>query len=351
MKRNWTKGLLGLIGALALALPLTMGQTTHAADTDTTTPDPNVQTVILTKYGFSSAPAVTDHQTDQTPTDAHNGWAKDGTPLAGVKFAVYDVTSQYWADPTNYKGTAVTPEMTPVKNGTGTTNADGQITFTDLPTTSGDHNAVYLFHEVQARTGYDDQSSKDFWISLPAAAAGDNNVYVYPKNTQKTTYWHKFTKKDSHTGLALNGAQFNITNADGKYLAVSDEDGTLQTELTGWTNTEEKNFKLNWTTKDQATTFISGDDKASGEHGIFGLNGFTDQNADYTAIEIKAPAGYTEKEDPTPFTADNKTSDILDAPRGLLPHTGGTGILMILAVGAALLALAFVGIKKRQNRA
>lgn len=345
MKRNWTKGFLGLIGALALALPLTMGQTAHADTTPTTTPttDPATQTVILTKYGFTNAPDATDHQTDQTPTDAHNGWAKDGTPLAGVKFAVYDVTSQYWADPTNYKGTTDTSNMTPVAN--GTTNKDGQITFKDLLTTSGDHNAVYLFHEVQARTGYDDQSSKDFWISLPAAAAGDNNVYVYPKNTQKTTYWHKFTKKDSHTGLALNGAQFNITNADGKYLAVSDEDGTLQTELTGWTNTEEKNFKLNWTTEDQATTFISDKD------GIFGLNGFTDQSTKYNAIEIKAPDGYTEKEDPTPFTADNKTSDILDAPRGLLPHTGGTGILMILTVGAALLALAFVGIKKRQNRA
>ena len=339
MKRNWTKGLLGLIGALALALPLTMGQTTHAADTDTTTPDPSAQTVILTKYGFSSAPAVTDHQTDQTPTDAHNGWAKDGTPLAGVKFAVYDVTSQYWADPTNYNGTTDTSNMTPVAN--GTTNTNGQITFKDLLTTSGDHNAVYLFHEVQARTGYDDQSSKDFWISLPATAAGDGNVYVYPKNTQKATYWHKFTKKDSHTEKVLGGAQFHITNTDGKYLAVSDADGTLQTALTGYTDTEANNFKLNWTTKDQATTFISGDD------GIFGLNGFTDQSA----LEIKAPDGYTEKEDPTPFTADNKTSDILDAPRGLLPHTGGTGILMILAVGAALLALAFVGIKKRQNRA
>ncbi|MEL1196467.1 SpaA isopeptide-forming pilin-related protein, partial [Staphylococcus epidermidis] len=83
-----------------------------------------------------------------------------------------------------------------------------------------------------------------------------------------------------------------------------------------------------------ATTFVS---DAQGE---FGLNGFADKTTNYTAVETKAPAGYESAD--KPFTATDTTDaiEIKDTPKHLLPHTGGAGILAIVAVGIALIALA-----------
>ena len=83
--------------------------------------------------------------------------------------------------------------------------------------------AVYLFQETNPRAGYN--TSADFWLTLPATAAADGSVYVYPKNVQKTTYDRTFVTKDAETKEVLEGAGFNISNSDGKFLKLTDKDG------------------------------------------------------------------------------------------------------------------------------
>ena len=51
----------------------------------------------------------------------------------------------------------------------------------------------------------------------------------------------------------------------------------------------------------------------------------------------------------THFKADNSSSDILDAPSGILPHTGGTGTVIFAILGVALIAFGAVAYRKRRN--
>ncbi|WP_262315585.1 pilin N-terminal domain-containing protein [Lacticaseibacillus parakribbianus] len=342
MKKNWATHVWQALGALALALPLAAALTAHQpvqADDSNDASASTTQHVVLTKFGFKDSQTSAEHSTTQTPDQAKADWAGDATPLAGVKFSVYDVTGQYWADPDNF-----TPKLndsdlvtkTPLK-----TDEQGQIAL-DLNVQSGDHTAVYLFHEAAGRTGYADSKTPDFWLSLPAEKAADGNVYVYPKNEKIATHFHKFIKKDGQTNQVLKGAEFSIQDSAGNQLLVTDEDGEAQTELTGYIDAEAQNYKLSWATT--GTTFVT--DSA----GAFGISGLEDATTTFKAVETKAPAGY-EKADATDFAFDDKESDILDQPTGLLPHTGGAGIIGLLAIGAVLIVLTVVGIRKRQARA
>lgn len=353
MKQQWTKRILAGVATLALALPIAFGlgqHTVKAAEASKGTPA--TQNVVLTKFGFDHAVTPDKHDTTQAPAAALNDWAVGATPLADVEFTVYDVTNNYWDavnNDTEYKG-----DMTgaPKVGEAQRTDTDGKITFNNLSTTSNDHNAVYLFKETDPRAGYGEQASQTLWISLPAEADGDNNVYVYPKNEQVKTYYHQFIKMDGHTKNVLADAKFVIKKSDTEYLKLTDTKGDAvldadgQQNVTGFVNVVKNNYRMTWVAKADATHFIS-DSK-----GIFGLDGFTEATKDqpYSAVETEAPKGYELAAD-TPFDADDQVSMIKDMPRGILPHTGGAGILAILAVGSALIAIAFVGIRKRQARA
>ncbi|MCY9677467.1 SpaA isopeptide-forming pilin-related protein, partial [Lacticaseibacillus paracasei] len=200
--------------------------------------------------------------------------------------------------------------------------------------------AVYLFHETNPRAGYN--TSADFWLTLPAKAAADGNVYVYPKNVQKTTYERTFVKKDAETKEVLEGAGFKIRNSDGKFLKLTDKDGQNVSIGEGFIDVLANNYRLTWVAESDATVFTS--DKS----GKFGLNGFADNTTTYTAVETKVPDGY-EAAANTDFKADNSSSDILDAPSGILPHTGGTGTVIFAILGVALIAFGAVAYRKRRN--
>ena len=300
------------------------------ADTNDTT----TQNVVLTKYGFEKDVTAIDRATDQI-------WTGDGAkPLQGVDFTIYNVTANYWASPKDYKGSFDSASVA----ATGTTNDEGQLTQA-LPTQSTDASgktraAVYLFHETNPRAGYN--TSADFWLTLPAKAAADGNVYVYPKNVQKTTYERTFVKKDAETKEVLEGAGFKISNSDGKFLKLTDKDGQSVSIGEGFIDVLANNYRLTWVAESDATVFTS--DKS----GKFGLNGFADNTTTYTAVETNVPDGYDAAAN-TDFKADNSSSDILDAPSGILPHTGGTGTVIFAILGVALIAFGAVAYRKRRN--
>ena len=340
MKKSFLKKALVFAGAALLALPLMLStNVVHAADPNGGS-DTDAQNVILTKYGFDKAVAETDRSTGKT-------WDGDGAKtLEGVEFKIYDVTANYWAAPKDFKDKSEDDKIT------GATLVDTQVTDDHgqiakaLPTTSTDADgksraAVYLFHETNPRAGYN--TSADFWLTLPAKADADGNVYVYPKNVQTTTYSRTFIKKDSATGEVLKGAGFVIKQGD-KFVKLTDKDGNAVTVGDGVIDVLSNNYRIKTVdAQADATTFTSDAD------GKFGLNGFADNTTEYTAVETNAPDGY-EKAADTKFTADGSTSDIEDTPTGLLPHTGGAGIVLFVALGVVLIVLGGVAYTKRRAR-
>ncbi|WP_261806943.1 SpaA isopeptide-forming pilin-related protein [Lapidilactobacillus luobeiensis] len=309
------------LALLAVAAPASHQVSAAAEDT------PKEQTIILTKYGFSSDQALTERPTNEE-------WDGAGAKsLAGVEFEVYDVTAKYWADPTGYKGDI----SDLISQESLVTDGQGQATIT-LPTTEAvagqqTRSAVYLFHETNPRAGYG--TSADFWLTLPAKAADDGNVYVYPKNTVKETYQQDFVKQDSVTDEVLAGAEFVIQNTDKQYLQLTDKDGqALENVPAGFVDVLAGNYRLSFVAaKENATVFTSDKD------GKFGLNGFADMTTEYIASETKAPAGYERAKD-TSFHADDDSEPVVieDQPTGILPHTGGNGIVVFIAIGVALIA-------------
>lgn len=334
MKKSLFTKVLTVLGAAVLTLPAVLGMnnnTVKAADAT-----PSSQHVILTKYGFKEAP-------DETNRDTATQWNGDGAErLGGVEFEIYDVTANYWSDPTNYNGSTAAPAKLV---STETTADNGQFGI-DLPKVSKDADgqdraAVYVFHETNQRAGYG--TAADFWLTLPAKADADGNVYVYPKNTEVKTYERNFIKKDSVTGEVLPGAQFVIKNVKGEYLQLTDKKGNNPIgSVTGYADVLAGNMRIKWVTdKGAATVFTSDKD------GKFGLNGFANNSDVYTYEEIKAPTGYDKTADGE-FKADDTTSDILDTPTGVLPHTGGKGIVAFVVAGVALIALGGLAYSKRR---
>lgn len=335
MKKTIAKKVLTLTSTILMTLLMVLGfnGTRVQADTNDTT----TQNVVLTKYGFDKDVTAIGRATDQ------NWNGGDGAkPLQGVDFTIYNVTANYWASPKEYKGGS---DSAPVA--TGTTNDKGQLTQA-LPTQSTDANgkpraAVYLFHETNPRAGYD--TSADFWLTLPAKAAADGSVYVYPKNVQKTTYNRTFVTRDAKTKEVLEGAGFKISNSGGKFLKLTDKDGKDVSISEGFIDVLANNYRLTWVAERDATVFTSN------KEGKFGLNGFDiidNKTTTYTAVETQVPDGYQAAEK-TNFQADNSSSDILIEPLGILPYTGGTGIVIFVILGVALIAFGAVAYRKRRN--
>lgn len=335
MKKTIAKKVLTLTSTILMTLLMVLGfnGTRVQADTNDTTK----QNVVITKYGFDKDVTVNERPTEQI-------WTGDGAkPLQGVDFTIYNVTANYWKSPKDYQGSF---DSAPVA-AKGTTNDKGQLTQA-LPTHSTDGNdkpraAVYLFHETNPRAGYN--TSADFWLTLPAKAADDGNVYVYPKNVQTTTYEHTFVTKDAETKEVLEGAGFKISNSDGKFLKLTDKDSQNVPIGEGFIDVLANNYRLKWVADSDATVFTSDN------NGKFGLNGFDiidNKTTTYTAVETKVPDGYVAATN-TDFKADNLSSDILLAPSSILPHTGGTGTVIFAISGVALIAFGAVAYRKRRN--
>lgn len=152
----------------------------------------------------------------------------------------------------------------------------------------------------------------------------DNNFYDKKGSTTVQTYGKRFKKIDNDTNEILKDAEFKIKKGN-EYLQIADETGPLAT-FTGVASGK----TVKWVAKDQATTFISPE---TGEFGIYGLASGT-----YTLEETKAPDGYVLIA-PFTFTPDNTATELLVANKhkGILPSTGGTGIVAFVLIGVVAL--------------
>lgn len=90
----------------------------------------------------------------------------------------------------------------------------------------------------------------------------------------------------------------------------------------------------------------------SNDQGAFEFTGL--KYGDYKAVELAAPKGYAVSTTATPFTVNDKsyTADpikINNSPKGVLPHTGGMGIYLIIVAGLIVMAGAVFVLKKNRH--
>ncbi|MDT2612922.1 SpaH/EbpB family LPXTG-anchored major pilin [Enterococcus dongliensis] len=171
-----------------------------------------------------------------------------------------------------------------------------------------------------------------------------NKAYVSINGSQQSdlttdkvgTGGHQFTKIDGHTGQGLAGAKFKVQKSDTEYAKFNlNGDG-------------EYAFK-GWVAESEATEISSGTD------GVLKVIGLA--NGDYNLIETAAPSDkYVKLEEAVSFTVTHgeyETADLItkvsNTPKGLLPSTGGNGILAFLAIGLALMTGAFIWYKKAKR--
>lgn len=386
-QNNFLKKALTLVGAAVIAGAVGLGASNHsqadAASAQTT--------VHLVKYAISG---------DATPKPATGYDKQDVTGkdvVDGAEFSVYDVTDQYWARYDGELKGKSEAEISTILNqtktdddskattennffdiskekipdgaiATGKTENGGEVDFKlDNYNDAGQYK-VYLFRENSAPAGY--ALSADFVLSLPAKGTDANkssltDAWVYPKDQVTGTYQLKFTKVDANNNQTpLQGAEFYIKNGNKYAIVTGYEGGFADKPLTvEWK--ESKDEDGNPIVPAGATVFTSN------AEGLFGFtattqttkNGSTyglDPDTDYTIEEKTAPKGYNtdakiDGKDAAgvgvnPTDTDTNTV-VEDTPKGILPHTGGAGIIAIVAAGLAITVIGVAAYSKRRANA
>ncbi|PAB00396.1 SpaH/EbpB family LPXTG-anchored major pilin [Enterococcus canintestini] len=155
---------------------------------------------------------------------------------------------------------------------------------------------------------------------------------IYPHEAPKLVYGgYKFVKEDQNTQAKLAGVEFAVTKRD------EDVDKALKFTLVNGKYVLDENGSTKLVTD------------ADGELHIEGL-----AYGEYDLHETNALSGYIKLDKPVAFTVapGEEGSSLIPAQtiknikEGTLPSTGGTGIIAFLAVGAALMAGAFIWYRK-----
>lgn len=165
-----------------------------------------------------------------------------------------------------------------------------------------------------------------------------NDVVTTPgKEKEVYTGGYRFIKTDVSTNKPLANAEFVVRDAAsaGKYLKIDDT-----TKEISWVDSD-----------DTATKFTTGTD------GIVDIKGLT--YGKYYLEETKAPTDYVKLAERIAFTVafdSYKTTTttphrVANTPKGFLPSTGGAGIILFVALGAAMVGLAGVYFTSRRKDA
>lgn len=193
---------LGTSGAFAAPVP-SPGATAGPAAANPALINPSANTTLTIEKHTGAPTSLPNNGTQQTVTSP---------ALAGVTFSVAQVTgvdlttNAGWAAAKTYY--AADPFTAPANLGTavtGTTDANGNVSFNSLPV------GLYYVTETSAPAGY--TKSAPFYVTLPTTNPTDTSswlydVYVYPKNVQDTAT-KTASDKGTQTGANATGTAAN----------------------------------------------------------------------------------------------------------------------------------------------
>ncbi|HFU4492527.1 TPA: SpaH/EbpB family LPXTG-anchored major pilin [Streptococcus suis] len=205
--------------------------------------------------------------------------------------------------------------------------------------THGGENLEFTYTmKLNANAKIDEANVNKITVEYGRNKDGFNDVVITPGNEKEVyTGGYRFIKTDVSTNKPLAGATFVVRDAAsaGKYLKIDD-------------TTKE----ISWVTSDEdATKFTTGD------NGIVDIKGLT--YGTYYLEETQAPTDYVKLTERIAFTVkfnSYKTTtatphNVPNTPKGFLPSTGGAGIILFVALGAAMVGLAGVYFTSRRKDA
>ncbi|MDU4026399.1 MAG: isopeptide-forming domain-containing fimbrial protein [Anaerococcus sp.] len=220
-----------------------------------------------------------------------------------------------------------------------------------------------------------------------------NNKEINPKEPKVVQHGKKFVKVDDKTNKRLAGAEFVVINSDKKYLAQKSAEQTANnrqeyTEAKAiydqyiadkkQAEADKQYEKVKAAYKELNATYEWVDDEnsaiklVSNEKGQFAIEGLADGT--YYLKETKNPDGYAkikeekkfevsadswasegdiefakDKEGEENIAADGESAMKIGNKKLTIPQTGGIGSLIFVVAGLALMAVAFVAMKRRNS--
>ncbi|HFI0301902.1 TPA: SpaH/EbpB family LPXTG-anchored major pilin [Streptococcus suis] len=192
--------------------------------------------------------------------------------------------------------------------------------------------------KLNATAKIDEKNVNKVTVEYGRRVDGFDDVVEKPGNEKEVfTGGYRFIKTDVNSKQPLAGAEFVVRDAasGGQYLKID----AVSKEIS-WVDSY-----------DAATKFTTGAD------GIVDIKGLT--YGTYYLEETKAPKDYVKLSERIAFTVafdSYKTTtttahNVANTPKGFLPSTGGTGIILFVALGAAMVGLAGVYFVSRRKAA
>lgn len=189
-------------------------------------------------------------------------------------------------------------------------------------------------------------------VKLTYGTNPDSTKEVKPNETPELhTGGAKFEKIDKATSAKLAGAKFVVTNAEGKYLKVTDATATTIAK-NEWIEATDAKAAVNAGAK----VFTSASDGTFEVKGLpYGKKG--DDNATgetkYKLVEVEAPNGYALLQQPVEFTISSTTYtggiNQVNNNKVTIPQTGGIGSALVIAAGVLVVGLGFIA-KRRSAK-
>lgn len=161
----------------------------------------------------------------------------------------------------------------------------------------------------------------------------------------------KFEKIDKATSAKLPGAKFVVTNAEGKYLKVTDATATTIAK-NEWIEATDAKAAVNAGAK----VFTSASDGTFEVKGLpYGKKGDANTTGEtkYKLVEVEAPNGYALLQQPVEFTISSTTYTVrinqVNNNKVTIPQTGGIGSALVIAAGVLVVGLGFIA-KRRSAK-
>ncbi|HFU4088060.1 TPA: SpaH/EbpB family LPXTG-anchored major pilin [Streptococcus suis] len=198
--------------------------------------------------------------------------------------------------------------------------------------------------KLNANAKIDEANVNKITVEYGRNKDGFNDVVTTPGNEKEVyTGGYRFIKTDVSTNKPLAGAEFVVRDADPD---PTDADAPAPKYLKIDADTKE----ISWVdTYGEATKFTT---EAEGIVDIKGLTYGT-----YYLEETQAPTDYVKLSERIAFdvkfksyeTTTTTPGNVANTPKGFLPQTGGAGIILFVALGAAMVGLAGVYFTSRRK--
>ena len=189
-------------------------------------------------------------------------------------------------------------------------------------------------------------------VKLTYGTNPDSTKEVKPNETPELhTGGAKFEKIDKATSAKLAGAKFVVTNAEGKYLKVTDATATTIAK-NEWIEATDAKAAVNAGAK----VFTSASDGTFEVKGLpYGKKGDANTTGEtkYKLVEVEAPTGYALLQQPVEFTISSTTYtggiNQVNNNKVTIPQTGGIGSALVIAAGVLVVGLGFIA-KRRSAK-